>query len=333
MNEVQLESMRAALERFGLTIDERQYSLERIVRLATLALNGAIGLFSVSSRLGCLHLARVGLDDSYAETLDFPIDGILESGEVEHIANIHQHPLWAEVSQHPALAQVGSYLGYPVLSPDHYPVGVLSLFLPKSSSELTGATNRVMVDSTRLIEDSLLLRSQAIRDPLTQLFNRRYFMELIQSEWRRATRMKVPVSVALVDIDHFKKYNDSVGHKAGDEVIRAVSDTLAQRCRRAGDAVARYGGEEFAIILPHTDRDSALTIINDMRQSLMRRAILHPGLSGHSVVTLSAGIATALTVDELERNPAEYYFELADQALYSAKRGGRNRVHAHGLQS
>jgi diguanylate cyclase (GGDEF)-like protein len=166
------------------------------------------------------------------------------------------------------------------------------------------------------------LRSQASRDPLTGLANRRYAAAALAYEWARANRAGSPMSVILFDVDHFKKYNDSLGHQAGDECLREIADLSRSTIRRATDLVARYGGEEFLAVLPATDHADAMRVAEELRATLERQAITHPAAQS-GVVTVSFGVATAVDVGSMS---SDELIQQADEALYRAKASGRNRV-------
>ena len=163
-------------------------------------------------------------------------------------------------------------------------------------------------------------RLVAVTDPLTGLYNRAYFQEAFGVEFRRAQRYKHPMSLVLLDLDHFKQVNDNLGHSAGDEALREVSARL-RRTARSTDVVARHGGEEFAMILPETDLEHGLLAAERFRAAV-DGATVHGARGGSRALTISAGVgcypAHATSMSEL--------IELTDAALYSAKRQGRNRV-------
>jgi diguanylate cyclase (GGDEF)-like protein len=164
----------------------------------------------------------------------------------------------------------------------------------------------------------------SLKDPLTGLANRRHFDRFLADEWRRSRRERSPVSLILFDIDHFKAYNDALGHPAGDRCLCAVSETLHAFSRRPSDLAVRFGGEEFALVLGNIpDRDAAL-IADRIRERVFERNLCY---SDGKRVTISAGVATAVP----ERaQPEMSLVSAADTALYAAKRGGRNRVVAVG---
>ena len=161
----------------------------------------------------------------------------------------------------------------------------------------------------------------AYYDPLTGVANRRAFEEILKKEWLRALRSQQPLSLIITDIDDFKRYNDTYGHSAGDEVLKAVSQMIEGRIRRGTDLVARIGGEEFAVILPETDLAGAQALTE---QILHHCRLLRSDFDRHhDAPTLSAGVSVC-TPDE--KNDVETLFERADSALYEAKRGGKNRA-------
>jgi diguanylate cyclase (GGDEF)-like protein len=160
-------------------------------------------------------------------------------------------------------------------------------------------------------------------DGLTGVANRRAFDESFEVEWRRCVRSGAALALILVDIDHFKAFNDTHGHQGGDGCLVQVGATLGRSASRAGDLVARYGGEEFVVLLPGTDRDGAAALAETLRARVEGLAIPHVSSAAGGVVTLSAGVAA--TVPTEAGSPAEL-LAAADRALYAAKRAGRNRV-------
>lgn len=172
------------------------------------------------------------------------------------------------------------------------------------------------------------IRRQVVTDPLTGLYNRRYFNKRAEEEIQRALRHQAPFSLLMADIDHFKHVNDTYGHATGDRVLQTVARTLKEGLRTA-DVCARYGGEEFAVLLPHTLGEGALLVAERLRQTLGSTRYTGLGLPPDASVTISIGIATcpsdAIDLDEL--------FELADKALYRAKADGRDKVCAYAAAS
>jgi diguanylate cyclase (GGDEF)-like protein/PAS domain S-box-containing protein len=167
------------------------------------------------------------------------------------------------------------------------------------------------------------LRALSREDALTGLPNRRAYEQSLATEWRRALRNQRPLAVLLLDIDHFKAFNDHYGHPMGDACLRQVADVLRLGCRRSADTVARFGGEEFIAIFPETDAIDAAGVAEQMRASVADRAIPH-GMAGElPMVTISIGVAALVPSNRLR---AADLVRMADEALYAAKRAGRNQV-------
>lgn len=175
----------------------------------------------------------------------------------------------------------------------------------------------------QLEEANRLLRGQAMQDPLTGLANRRHFDEMLGNEFRRVQRLQLPLGLLMLDIDHFKAFNDTYGHPAGDACINAVAGAIDSVLRRPGDLAGRYGGEEFAVLLPGTDCAGAEAMAERVRGAVEAIARPHAG-SPLEFVTISVGAAAIMPPVGFV-GPAAF-LEAADAALYEAKRGGRNRV-------
>jgi diguanylate cyclase (GGDEF)-like protein len=160
-------------------------------------------------------------------------------------------------------------------------------------------------------------------DGLTGLANRRSFDELLAREWRRAARTAMPLSLVMNDVDYFKAYNDSRGHLAGDECLKAIAMCVASASRRASDVAARYGGEEFALVLPNTPETGALALAEGIRASIEGLRLPHDASPISPVVTVSLGAACVFP--EREQN-STILIARADELLYKSKHDGRNRV-------
>jgi diguanylate cyclase (GGDEF)-like protein len=171
---------------------------------------------------------------------------------------------------------------------------------------------------TKLADHEQRLIHESKTDPLTGLFNRRHFTELCQLEEGRARRHGFPFSVLMLDIDHFKRINDTHGHPVGDLAIKALAG-MCQSSLRVHDLAARYGGEEFVLTLPQTDTEGATVVAERLRRKTEALAVASEGGEVH--FTVSIGLATSRKDTQFEA-----VVESADQALYRAKQGGRNRV-------
>jgi diguanylate cyclase (GGDEF)-like protein len=160
------------------------------------------------------------------------------------------------------------------------------------------------------------LEELATTDALTGLRNRRKFDATIDAEWRRAARLKKPLALLMIDADHFKTYNDTFGHQAGDEVLVGIAICISDSVRRAGDCAARYGGEEFAVLLPGLSPAEAFAVAETIRMKVEQWC-------GETVITtVSVGVASLTPDASMDRT---HLVNAADKALYAAKAGGRNR--------
>ena len=166
-------------------------------------------------------------------------------------------------------------------------------------------------------------------DPLTGLVNRRGFDRILHSEILAARRDGVPLTLMLCDLDHFKRYNDTLGHVQGDACLKEVGRVLHDVCMRPRDVASRYGGEDFALILPNTPRSGAMTFARALGKLLKARAIAHPGSPNGETLTLSGGITTCVPDDGTS---AETMLMRADEALYAAKAQGRDRFFSFEMQ-
>ena len=160
-------------------------------------------------------------------------------------------------------------------------------------------------------------------DGLTQVTNRRYFDEVFQREWRRAAREGTLLSLILIDVDFFKQYNDTYGHLAGDECLKAVVKVMKAALKRPADLIARYGGEEFVALLPKTELSGAIQLGETIQANLAAEAIPHIKSPINQKVTLSMGAVS--TLPNPDRDPNSL-LETADKLLYRAKTEGKNRV-------
>ena len=167
-----------------------------------------------------------------------------------------------------------------------------------------------------------MIQQQAERDSLTQLANRRCFDAMLEKEWRRGRRTGNPIALLMVDIDHFKRVNDTYGHRAGDQCLQTLAEILRKTARRPSDLAARYGGEEFGILLPDVSLTDA-TVMADMLCMHVREQLFEAGIGRALELTVSVGVA-ALVPSRNTR--ADLLVESADRALYAAKEAGRNCV-------
>lgn len=168
-----------------------------------------------------------------------------------------------------------------------------------------------------------LLEKLALLDGLTSIPNRRRFDEVFQLEWNRAARNHAWLSLLMIDVDHFKAFNDNYGHGAGDECLKRVACSLQKSLFRAGDVVARYGGEEFAVVLPKCNAHNARSVAERIRGSVATLNIPHRYSAAADHITVSIGYAALVPP---QHEDPQTLVEAADKSLFLAKQGGRNRV-------
>ncbi|WP_374602326.1 diguanylate cyclase [Arenimonas sp.] len=205
-----------------------------------------------------------------------------------------------------------------------YPVGALAEVVRDDAGDIEHFVV-VLQDVSAQKELEERLRELSATDGLTRIANRRSFDEGLVREWERSIRQGCELSVIMADIDFFKRYNDHYGHVAGDACLQQVAAALKAGVRQGGDLVARYGGEEFAVILPGADAAAALAVAEALRRRVEELALPHVGNEATGVVTISLGVATIRPSHEVAPTTL---VEKADQQLYRAKAGGRNRVEA-----
>ena len=195
-----------------------------------------------------------------------------------------------------------------------------NLELSKANRELRQALDSIEEKNKGLILLNQSLKIQSTTDPLTGLFNRREFMARIKSEWARSNRYGRPLSLVMLDIDHFKKVNDTNGHECGDRVLQTLGE-LIQRNKRAQDVTCRYGGEEFIVMLPETSLESAFHVAEGLRRLVGHHTFRYRGqrISIH----VSMGVAG---LAEHKPNNVDRFINMADTAMYRAKKDGRNRT-------
>jgi diguanylate cyclase (GGDEF)-like protein len=182
----------------------------------------------------------------------------------------------------------------------------------------------------RLKHDSAALERLAQHDALTGLYNRRFFDKALETEYSRLQRHQLPLGIALVDIDCFKKYNDTYGHLAGDRALKAVAQAIEVATKRPGEFVARYGGEEFVVVLPQIDEQTLKQYGQMICEEIRALEIPHSSSEIYRHITISVGLVHAIpTID----SSPQALVDQADQALYRAKTLGRNRYEISSLQN
>ncbi len=200
------------------------------------------------------------------------------------------------------------------------------LFKPVNKTVLIAkmhAMQRISVLRKNLSENKRRLERLVNQDGLTGAANRRYLDLSLDHELHRARREKLPLSVCMIDVDHFKRFNDSYGHLAGDECLKRIVSTISTVVRRSSDLVARYGGEEFCCILPNTPHQAAFELAEKIRSAIESCYITRQVAGKPASVTVSIGVATIVPDGD---TTVRTLMARADKALYSAKASGRNQV-------
>lgn len=202
------------------------------------------------------------------------------------------------------------------------------LIKPVAPEELTvrlKTARRIIELESSLKQSMEEVRLLSMRDPLTGIYNRRYLEDRLHQEVKRSFRYERPISVIIFDIDHFKRVNDTWGHHAGDQVLKACAESVRRGVRENIDWPVRFGGEEFVVVLPETDLTGAVVVADRLRQRIAQ--IQTPVGNGAVSVTASFGVASFVPPDQKEDlSVADVLLERADHCLYRAKGEGRNRV-------
>ncbi|MES2684989.1 MAG: sensor domain-containing diguanylate cyclase [Pseudomonadota bacterium] len=313
------------IEVLQLTTESMEACFDRLTSLIKHVLNVEVAAFSI-----------VDMDRVYFKSLQGQLPREMPRGIAFCSSTIlGQAPLVindaskdSRFSDNPLVACGGIrfYAGVPVRGHDGLPVGTLCA-LDSEPQQLSEQQLKMLLDVRDVLEDTLIMRSLSSRDQLTGLFNRRYFDEFFDREWRRGCRSSSPLSLLMVDVDHFKSYNDDLGHQQGDTALKLVAHQLSTQLRRGGDFAARYGGEEFVIVLPETSAADAAGVAVHLRDSVERLRMPHPG-SQSKIITISIGGASAQIGSDYVRGK-EVLLQRADLALYKAKTAGRNRALMH----
>lgn len=345
------EARLASLRRLGILDTPAEPSYDDLVQLAALVCDTPIALISLVDEDRQWFKARIGLSvEQTPRSMSFCSHAIREKRlfvvpDTREDKRFRENPL---VTGDP---DIRFYAGVPVAGPDGFPLGTLCV-IDRKPRELTPeqkTTLRVLArqveaqfkirqqvrdlqeahaersrplvlleeSQEKLREANARLRQLANTDSLTGVCNRRAFDEALQEAWSFSGRIQQSLSLLMVDVDHFKRINDDLGHEAGDEVLKVVVRTL-ERNLRSTDHIFRYGGEEFAVLLPATDGHAAMHVAELLRQSVRSQRIACRDL------TVSIGVAADMADPEGAKDC--HLVASADRALYEAKAVGRNRV-------
>jgi len=312
------ESARLTALRSYCVLDTgREARFDDLTRLAASICETPVSLLSLVDSDRQFFKSSFGLD-----LRDTPRDGLCDHAitqrSVFQVANASQDPLFRDCPLVLAPPQVKFYAGAPLVTQENLALGALCVmdFVPRSLQPRQVEMLRTLAGQVMV---QLELTLQAMRDPLTGLYNRRQMEESLHREILRARRIGATVGVMVIDVDNFKRINDTLGHEAGDAALHGIAAELAL-CVREEDIACRAGGEEFVIILPGTTEEALRQRAETVRSRVEESSVLAGG--SKLKLTVSTGLATF--PDHGENGPA--ILRAADAALYRAKAEGRNRV-------
>lgn len=312
----------AALRRMHLNRDNADERYERVTRLVCQILDVPKAAISIVDEDIQWFKAAQGMGVKETPRSISFCDHTIRQKAVMEVADARQDDRFASNPLVTGDPNIVFYAGYPLLSPDGYTVGALCAIDTRTRA-LSDEQRQALKDLAGIVQDQFTLGALANRDVLTGLYNRRYFDECLENEWRRHMRQDTCLSLLFFDVDHFKEYNDAYGHGCGDRCLQRISDTAQDHARRAGDLLARYGGEEFVVLLACAHEVGARQKAEQLRRAIAGLQLKQSPSCGNDIVTVSVGGATAIPSEGM--GPRDL-MELADTALYRAKREGRDRV-------
>ena len=306
----------AALRRYEVLDTSREAPFERVTNLVQTVLNVPIATISLIDADRQWYKSCVGM-----ENVDLPREEsfcthTIQSREPLVIPDTLADPRFAHYGSVVGKPHIRSYIGVPLSSPDGYNLGSLCA-LDRKPREFNAGQIEVLKSFAALVVDELELRRIAQIDSLTEAATRRSFLLEMEKSIVKFKRSGTPATLLVLDVDHFKRINDTYGHPAGDAVLRDVSKALAGLLRKE-DFLGRLGGEEFGVLLSHTEPASAMATAERLRRAT--ESVTFSGMNP-SFVTASFGVASLEHGD----STTETWMAQADAALYEAKRNGRNR--------
>jgi diguanylate cyclase (GGDEF)-like protein len=306
----------AALHRYDVLDTASEEAFDRITHLASDLFAMPIALVSLIDESRQWFKSRVGLDASETgRDISFCTHAI-EDDQVMVVQDARHDPRFAENPLVQGDPNICFYAGAPLRTPDGFNIGTLCI-IDRAPREISEAQKNVLAQLANLVVQELELRRAATTDPLTGAFNRRSFNDAAAREIARAQRYGRPLIVAMLDIDHFKKLNDTYGHDAGDTALCIISD-FCRKTLRDQDMWARLGGEEFGILLIETAVAGASFALDRLREGVANLDITAGGKTLHATVSIGAV--------EYHSGDLDNALKRADQALYEAKESGRNRI-------
>jgi diguanylate cyclase (GGDEF)-like protein len=329
---VSLSQVKIVTENLGkcLTVEDTSRILSSEVNRLFCKEEATVILYLFHSRTGELGISasqkgqmRVNLKSKKGDVFDKWIVKIMQPLLVEDTHNDYRFDMDKIEQDEPR--QIRSLISVPLMV-GHKAIGILRVDAPKekyfSAEDLRflvtiGDIGAVAMENAQLYEH---LEALAIKDSLTGLFLRRHLLDRLAEEISRHIRRHEEMSIVMLDLDHFKKYNDKFGHIAGDIVLKTVADKLLEIFKSDGNLVCRYGGEEFAVVLPNCDKKKAYELTEEFRKALSETPVTLR--REKTTITVSAGIASLLEDAQVK----DELIHKADKALYEAKMKGRNRI-------
>ncbi len=306
---------------FGLIGPEADPGLQRAAVLAARAFGAARAMVTidVGSRL-YVAAGTPGVERGFVERVTCPCTQVILGEKPVVVADV---PAVQAFAGHPVLAGARNYVGVPVTAPSGIVIGALSVIDP-ANPQIDFDELAVLGDYAKLADDALARRGGANRDPLTGLYTSSYLAEQAAVEWQRCARDRQPISVAMIDVDHFSAYNDANGRNRGDIVLKKVARLMSAQFRRPGELVGRHEGREIALVLPGVHPIQAEMMLSDALRVLRRQALPHQA-SDHGVVTFSAGVSGVMNAGSADAEKSDLFYR-ADDALQDVKAHGGNNV-------
>lgn len=303
---------------FGLIGPEADAGLQRAAVLAARAFGAARAMVTidVGTKL-YVAAATPGLERGFVERTAIPCAQVIAGDKPVVISDVAANPAYT------MLGQAKTYAGVPVTAPSGIVIGALSVIDP-ANPQIDYDELAVLGDYAKLADDALMRRGGANRDPLTGVYTSDYLAEQAALEWQRCARERQPISVAMIDVDHFRAYNDANGRNRGDILLKKLARLMSAQFRRPGELVGRHDGREIALVLPGVHPIQAEMMLSDTLRVLRRQALPHQG-SNHGVVTFSAGVSGVMNAAAAGAHETDLFFR-ADDALQDVKARGGNNV-------
>jgi diguanylate cyclase (GGDEF)-like protein len=308
----------SALRSYRVLETGREARFDDLTCLASTICETPLSLVSLVDTNRLFFKSAYGIDVREIPYPDFFCGHAIRQRDVFVVPDANEDPRFAKHPMVVGSPRVRFYAGAPLVTPQDYRVGTLCVldFVPR---ELQPKQIEILRILARQVMWQLELNLQAMRDPLTGLYNRRQLEESLHREVLRARRVGATVGVMAIDVDHFKRVNDTLGHEVGDSALRGIAEELASRVREE-DIACRSGGEEFVIILPGAGKTSLRSRAEAVRRTIEQAEI--PAGEGTLKLTVSIGLASFPSHGDTE----QAVLRAADVALYKAKAAGRNRV-------